>query len=352
MTADSTELTFVRCPSCRSLVPAMSTKCRMCGTSLDASTSKGDEQGKSQKPQGRVRQRTSTQPDSELVASAQKFRDESSEESHAYDESDVSEDDFVDPLSAYVEEVDAKEPEAGTPVKPMQEENAITNGGTSTNNPRPSQERYEAHKSEEKLADPTPKVIVESGYKKQNSPNNRGLSFGGKPQEDRSSQEPRHQQDRNDRRGDNRPQHEQRNQGNQDQQRNQSQQQNHKQYSSEQHKVSPQKNGKLCGWLVSFATNPLGSSIELREGKFFISGKQLKPTDLVVEHQSVSTPHAIASAGLDQGLSLHDLMSEKGVFLKRKGEQNYKKEDEQFIARSGDWVKFGDAEYMVVFLPK
>ncbi len=31
MTADETELTFVRCPGCRSLVPAVATRCRMCG---------------------------------------------------------------------------------------------------------------------------------------------------------------------------------------------------------------------------------------------------------------------------------------------------------------------------------
>ena len=32
---DSTELTFVRCESCRSLVPAVSTRCRMCGAPLE-----------------------------------------------------------------------------------------------------------------------------------------------------------------------------------------------------------------------------------------------------------------------------------------------------------------------------
>ena len=37
MSTDSTELTFVRCPSCRSLVPAAQKRCRMCGAVLDAS---------------------------------------------------------------------------------------------------------------------------------------------------------------------------------------------------------------------------------------------------------------------------------------------------------------------------
>ena len=41
MAIDSTELTFVRCPSCRSLVPAVSTRCRMCGASLDVAAGQG-----------------------------------------------------------------------------------------------------------------------------------------------------------------------------------------------------------------------------------------------------------------------------------------------------------------------
>ncbi|MCC6933395.1 MAG: FHA domain-containing protein [Deltaproteobacteria bacterium] len=38
MSADDSELTFIRCPSCRSLVPAVASRCRMCGTALAGST--------------------------------------------------------------------------------------------------------------------------------------------------------------------------------------------------------------------------------------------------------------------------------------------------------------------------
>ena len=41
---DSTELTFVRCPNCRSLVPAVSTRCRMCGAPLDLGDETSDEE--------------------------------------------------------------------------------------------------------------------------------------------------------------------------------------------------------------------------------------------------------------------------------------------------------------------
>ena len=65
MSADSTELTFVRCPSCRSLVPAVSTRCRMCGATIDA-------QGKETPPEEsaaprRARQHTITQPSTEFI---------------------------------------------------------------------------------------------------------------------------------------------------------------------------------------------------------------------------------------------------------------------------------------------
>ena len=49
--------------------------------------------------------------------------------------------------------------------------------------------------------------------------------------------------------------------------------------------------GKLYGWLVSFV-DPDGSSIELREGRFFVSAAQLRPTDMVFEDDTISTPHA------------------------------------------------------------
>lgn len=37
MTTEETELTFIRCPGCRSLVPAIATRCRMCGELLEQS---------------------------------------------------------------------------------------------------------------------------------------------------------------------------------------------------------------------------------------------------------------------------------------------------------------------------
>ena len=57
MTTEETELTFVRCPNCRSLVPAVASRCRMCGHHFEVEASEeAGEQGSQKK--SRVRQRT------------------------------------------------------------------------------------------------------------------------------------------------------------------------------------------------------------------------------------------------------------------------------------------------------
>ncbi len=59
MTTEETELTFVRCPSCRSLVPAVATRCRMCGHTFDGVVEASEDEGRSsQQSKSRVRQRT------------------------------------------------------------------------------------------------------------------------------------------------------------------------------------------------------------------------------------------------------------------------------------------------------
>ncbi|MBX7145338.1 MAG: hypothetical protein K1X79_12875, partial [Oligoflexia bacterium] len=146
MATDSTELTFVRCPSCRSLVPAVSTRCRMCGAGLDANAT--PEAGEQDKKGGRVRQRTMSQPQSELNSAVSKLRNEEEAPEPvapvratptpaapirtevvappaptAAPQQMVQEEEEVDPLSAYIEEVD-EEPAAttATAVDPEQQE--------------------------------------------------------------------------------------------------------------------------------------------------------------------------------------------------------------------------------------
>ena len=104
--------------------------------------------------------------------------------------------------------------------------------------------------------------------------------------------------------------------------------------------------GRLCGWLVSYS-DPQGAAVELREGKFFVSRSSLKPTDLIVEEESISTPHALITVIGGSALQVQDLMSERGVFVRRRGGDTYQRIEENVAAEHGDWLRFGDVEFLV-----
>ena len=90
--SDSSELTFVRCPSCRSLIPAVSTRCRMCGASLDL-----EEKGTKEPPKkdsNRVRQNTMSNDEERELKN---IKDEINAEEEIIQE---------DPLSDYIDEVE------------------------------------------------------------------------------------------------------------------------------------------------------------------------------------------------------------------------------------------------------
>jgi len=59
MASETNDLTFVRCPTCRSLVPASASRCRICNATLEAGGKAAGDAGV-----GRVRQKTvSASPD-------------------------------------------------------------------------------------------------------------------------------------------------------------------------------------------------------------------------------------------------------------------------------------------------
>jgi hypothetical protein len=102
--------------------------------------------------------------------------------------------------------------------------------------------------------------------------------------------------------------------------------------------------------LVSFES-PDGRAIELREGKFFVTGSSIRGTDLVIEDPSISTPHALMSVSADHGLLIQDLMSERGIFVRPGERGQYKREDGVVELKHGDWVRFGDVEFLVTVVP-
>jgi hypothetical protein len=110
------------------------------------------------------------------------------------------------------------------------------------------------------------------------------------------------------------------------------------------------KPGRLFGWFVSYE-NPDGRAIELREGKFFVTGSSIRPSDLILEDPSISTPHALMAVSGDGGMIIQDLMSDRGVFVRSLSGGGYRREEGTVRVEHGDWVRFGDVEFLVIVVP-
>ena len=112
--------------------------------------------------------------------------------------------------------------------------------------------------------------------------------------------------------------------------------------------------GMLVGWLVTFKEDQKGKAIEIREGRRFIGRGHLRPTDVVFDHESVSTPHGMLAAAPGDGLMFQDLMSEKGTFILRAGGKvsDWSQVVNSVSLQHGDRLRFGDYEVLVVLLPR
>jgi pSer/pThr/pTyr-binding forkhead associated (FHA) protein len=89
----------------------------------------------------------------------------------------------------------------------------------------------------------------------------------------------------------------------------------------------------------------------VREGKFFVTGSSIKAADLVIEDASISTPHALMSVGSDGVFKVQDLMSERGLFVRSRDGGQYKREEGTVELKHGDWIRFGDVEFLVALVP-
>ena len=419
MTTDSTELTFVRCPSCRSLVPAVSTRCRMCGATLDASQA-SDAGSDAKEKSGRVRQKTMSAPPNAVAnfgaAAAESIPTAPTPVSASPAISEMDED---DPLSAYMEEVEVREEasfdDSTDDLLDDGDENDSEDSGEaeiftaeedddsdflksldSNDDDDEDDADYKFNETEAEEDDfheeddvpfakrvetvPTipetlkavvdesppfvgngsqskdepPKVIIESGGRRTNK---NGLSFGknGKDAENSRSEAERAINDAK---------------ASANTSVNASMAKPEpivvrapevKPVPAAQPKKSPitprestngakavqaEAAGRLFGWLVSYL-DPDGNAIEVREGKFFVTGRSLKSSDLVLEDASVSTPHAMVTISASTGFQIQDLMSERGIWVRSKGESQYRREAEICTVSHGDWLRFGDVEFLV-----
>jgi hypothetical protein len=445
MAGDNTELTFVRCPSCRSLVPAMSTRCRMCGATLEAGA-KSDQSGSDLSKQGRVRQRTMSRPGDVLTSMAAEFRKEQPADSKTHQDSEapiqastntatesqvedksnleinptidlkesIDAEPTNDPLSGYFEEVNEEVATNERSSKERQVTDSSDKANIKITEPDFGKvfQKIEPIKSNEtagavnnlNLEGAKPRVIIESGKGQHKGG---GLSFG-KQQENRNNESKRDagrndRQERhpeqlvekpsekssdkpieryNDKRQE--PRDDQLNLGKAKpkfekfEERSEVATVESKQGSErsvvdraligkvpdrdqgsvlkrEQRSVGDKvvgdqplrvKTGRLFGWMVNYS-DPNGSAIEIREGKYFIARNSIKPADIVVNDPSVSSPHAVLRVGMETGFEVQDLMSERGVFIRTRGGEAYKKEEDRVRVEHGDWIRIGDVEFLV-----
>lgn len=270
MSTDSTELTFIRCPSCRSLVPALSTRCRMCGTTLEQGVAgdKKTEDLKLETVEKETMQSEEVDPLNDFLEDDQDYGGDRFDKDAAVKELD----DLLDELSAQEEAENGHNREEPVQVKSEIKET-------------PSKAPAKAERKEVKKEVKEEKIMETKSEKS-------SVSF--------------------------------------------------KQVRTQ---------AALFGWLVSYDKSE-GNSLELREGKFFVTRNSLKKTDLILADDSVSTPHAMITVNQELGFQLQDLMSEQGVFVKRRDAEDYDLIEDIEVIENGDWVRFGKVEYLVVFLPE
>lgn len=441
MTAESTELTFVRCPACRSLVPASASRCRICNNHLGAGEKTEDADGSAG---GRVRQKTISASAEEVTAVV------GGEESGAavsgeHLASAPSVEEEFDPLAAFLEEEDASDKGdddseeddeisvAATPdadegddeegddeiaaaapavVEAATESDAAGSdegaGDVATTLEAPAVES-EAQGLEAEQAgsvdapvavasepDAQPEISAsaaeEEAPRRESSFEAGRKSFSGLQ---RPGQEVRGQESKSQQRGSGAPQganrpHDQRkpfggqvgrdmrngnagsNAGTRETAQRPEQSRGGKSWDegraaggapgarpserpqertvATSHRPVKASPGRLFGWLVSYE-HADGRSIEIREGKFFVSSSSIKGNDLVLDDASVSTPHALMSISSESGFLLQDLMSDRGLFVRSREGAHYQREEGIVQVQNGDWIRFGDVEFLVTFIP-
>lgn len=117
-------------------------------------------------------------------------------------------------------------------------------------------------------------------------------------------------------------------------------------------RIEWKKPSKLVGFLVSFASDELGTYVELREGRLLISSEGSSSDNvLVLRHESVSPMHAIMRISGAGEVLILDQLSEHGTKIRRA--ENNKEEclmGDKSALKHGDIVIFGECEYHVVLL--
>lgn len=281
MSAESTELKFVRCPSCKSLVPSVASRCRMCGHQFDSSVKKED--GAEKTP---AKAREIQEEPINTNISAKKNQLVAGDDLDLEDSSvDDSEDEIEDGSESNGDEMSSDDafPQSRRRRRRRRKSSQNFSESTNTNGGAHSQSSEAPVNSQKMEREPMQTTAVVS--------NNKNLSR------------------------------------------------------------SNSSKGELFAWLIHYGQNSKGEATEIRSGQFFIGRERLRDADIVVSHDSLSTPHVLVKAGIAGGIVIQDLMSEHGTLVKRGGESSYKQHAEPVEVCHGDWLRLGEYEVLVCIVP-
>ena len=441
MASETSELTFVRCQTCRSLVPASASRCRICNAALEAGGKAAASDGSSSG--GRVRQKTVSASPAEVANMVSQSAPAEAPKASAAAPASAggapfgdSEDQF-DPLGAYLQDLDAEPERQEAPKVAAEQPKDLRFDDQDDDDdddedfdfdPFDREDDFDTQEKAEVPAEAPPREVApprepparqeppprpapppsrpepparapqpqspkqqalpprderpaprEAAQPPRNNPGGFRAKMGGapapqrpeqkaaQPRQERPAAPPAKQQSQDRDQSRNKPQMS----GKSDPAGGQRQQHSHNAPRAEaraervaeprdDRNPSPSKQsaaprpgkvhpGRLAGWLVSYE-NPDGRAIELRSGRFFVTDTPIRGSDLIIEDQSISTPHALLSI-TDRGLMIQDLMSERGTFIRSEGDAQYRREDGIIEVRHGDWIRFGDVEFLVTLVP-
>ncbi len=116
--------------------------------------------------------------------------------------------------------------------------------------------------------------------------------------------------------------------------------------------LSKGEGAMLIGWFVNYTNDKQGLSFEIRMGRQFIGRQSLREDDLIIQDSAISTPHCLLQVEGNGTVLLQDLMSEHGTFVKKAGNGDYQQIDSSVSLAHGDKVRLGSFEMVVCLIPR
>ena len=334
MSVGETELTFIRCHACRSLVPSVASRCRMCGSELESvgTTQNLEETDTNGKSKSRVRQKSVSITQGQLEELRQQFEEPEEEE--------IPKEAAAEPVREHAEEVHQNEGDGfGAREQASAVEDATPRKRKRRRRRKKKDRVAESFETAESVSENVPEQVEDK-------------VAGVIEEEDLGSSEPIEEQvDKNEFVSNALEKEPMENiESEISPPKSRSQKRESKRSNAKAESVVTES-GTLVGWFVSYGEDERGVSRELRTGKFFLGGERLRESDLVIEDVGLSTPHCLVRISADDGLQIQDLMSEQGTFLRRANEKTYQRIEEAVAVENGDWLRLGDYEVMICLVP-